>query len=87
MTKSVIFTAEVVILTALIVINPSLIVTNPAATIISLAYIGATITAEPFTVTEVTTTRGNRDNNCDWSDRICHASHSYCHEVTGIAER
>ena len=36
------------------------------------------------TVTRKTTTRGNRDNNCDYGDRIRHPSHSYRDSVTVI---
>lgn len=33
-------------------------------------------------MTGVTTTRGDRDSNCDRGDRFRHPSHSHCHLVT-----
>ncbi len=40
-----------------------------------------------ITVTRKTTTRGNRDNNCDYGDRIRHPSHSYRHNAAIPAAR
>ena len=37
-----------------------------------------------ITATKVTTTRGDGDNNCDWSDIIRHLSHSYRMCVTVV---
>ena len=50
-----------------------------------------TVTVVPWcvaggsTVTGVTTTRGDRDSNCDRGDGFRHPSHSHCHLVTVIA--
>lgn len=38
-----------------------------------------------ISVTGVTTTRGDRDNNCDRGDGSRHSSHSCCNPVTVVA--
>ena len=40
------------------------------------------VVAAAATVTGVTTTRGDRDGNCDRGDGFRHPSHSHCHLVT-----
>ena len=54
-------------------------------TMASITCITAISTA--ITVTKVTTTRGDCDNNCDRRNKIRHSSHSHCHQLTVVVTK